>query len=145
MSGVVIQFRERTRANVSTPMVLWALSMTVILFIDVVAPSAGITWLGFGVSAVLGVYLGWRRRVGAVIVAPMVSWLFAWFPLEIACMIHFGVLKGFFVGLLTITFGWIGIGFVEFAWLGIVALLVRAMRGSSGRGGVVILGPDERP
>jgi hypothetical protein len=65
--------------------------------------------------------------------------------LEIACMIHFGVLKGFFVGLLTITFGWIGIGFVEFAWLGIVALVVRAMRGSSGRGGVVILGPDERP
>ncbi len=145
MSGVVIQFRERTRANVSIPMMLWALTMTVVLFIEVVAPSSGITWLGFGVSALLGVYLGWRRRVGAVIVAPLVSWLFAWFPLEIACMIHFGILKGFFVGLLMITFGWIGIGFVEFAWLGMVALLVRAIRGSSGRDAVVIMGPDERP
>jgi hypothetical protein len=145
VSGVVIQFRERTRANVSIPMMLWALTMTVVLFIEVVAPSSGITWLGFGVSALLGVYLGWRRRVGAVIVAPLVSWLFAWFPLEIACMIHFGILKGFFVGLLMITFGWIGIGFVEFAWLGMVALLVRAIRGSSGRDAVVIMGPDERP
>ena len=126
-------------------MVLWALTMTVVLFIEVVAPSASITWLGFGVSALLGVYLGWRRRVGAVIVAPLVSWLFAWFPLEIACMIHFGILKGFFVGLLMITFGWIGIGFVEFAWLGMVALLVRAIRGSSDRDSVVIMGPDERP
>ena len=144
MSGVVIQFRDRARGNVSVPMVLWALAMTVVLFIEVVAPSSAITWLGFGVSAILGVYLGWRRRVGAVFVAPMVSWLFAWFPLEIACMIHFGILKGFFVGLLTITFGWIAIGFVEFAWLGMVALLVRAIRGSSGRDGVVILGPDER-
>lgn len=144
MSGVVIQFRERARGNVSIPMVLWALTMTVVLFIEVVAPSSSITWLGFGVSAILGVYLGWRRRVGAVIVAPLVSWLFAWFPLEIACMIHFGILKGFFVGLLMITFGWIGIGFVELAWLGMVALLVRAIRGSSGRDDVIIMGPDER-
>jgi len=44
-----------------------------------------------------------------------------------------------------ITFGWIAIGFVEFAWLGMVALLVRAVRGSTSPDGVVILGPDERP
>ena len=145
MSSVVIQYRERARGNVSAPMVLWALAMTVILFLEVVAPSAQVTLIGFGVSALLGIYLGWRRRVGAVIVAPLVSWLFAWFPLEIACMIHFGILKGFFVGLLVITFGWIGIGFVEFVWLGMVALLVRAMRGSSGQDSVIIMGPDERP
>ena len=99
---------------------------------------------GFGVTALLGIYLGWRRRLGTVIAAPFVSWLFAWFPMEIACMIHFGILKGFFIGLLTITFGWIGIGFVEFAWLGMVALLVRAIHGSSGRDSVIIMGPDER-
>jgi hypothetical protein len=144
MSGVVIQFRERARGNTSIPMVLWALLMTVVLFIEVVAPSATVTWLGFGVSALLGVYLGWQRRVGAVFVAPLVSWLFAWFPLEVACMIHFGILKGFFVGLLTITFGWIGIGFVELVWMGMVALLVKAIRGSSGRDSVVIMGPDDR-
>ena len=145
MSGVVIQFRDRARGNVSVPMVLWALAMTVVLFIDVVAPSSVVTWIGFGVSAILGAYLGWQRRVGTVFVAPMVSWLFAWFPLVIACMIHFGILKGFFIGLLVITFGWIAIGFVEFAWLGMVALLVRAGRGSTSPDGVVILGPDERP
>lgn len=144
MSSVVIQFRDRTRGNVSTPLVLWALVMTVILFIEVVAPSARLTVTGFGVTALLGIYLGWRRRLGTVIAAPFVSWLFAWFPMEIACMIHFGILKGFFIGLLTITFGWIGIGFVEFAWLGMVALLVRAIHGSSGRDSVIIMGPDER-
>lgn len=143
MSNVVIQFRDRAGGNVSTPMVLWALAMTVILFMEVVAPSAQVTITGFGVSAILGIYLGWRRRLGAVVAAPFVSWLFAWFPLEIACMIHFGILKGFFIGLLTITFGWIGIGFVEFAWLALVALLVRAIRGTSKGDSVIIIEPDQ--
>jgi hypothetical protein len=124
-------------------MVLWAIAMTVVLFIDVVNPSPGVTITGFGVSAVLGVYLGWRRRVGAVVVAPFVNWLFAWFPMEIACMIHFGVLKGFLLGLLIITFGWLGIGFVEFVWISMVALLVRSMRGASKDEPVVIIDPEK--
>ncbi|HEY5265555.1 MAG TPA: hypothetical protein VIJ40_01950 [Acidimicrobiales bacterium] len=144
MSGVVFQFRERARVNVTTPMVLWALAMTVILFIDVVAPSSGVTAIGFGVTALLGIYLGWRRRVAAAMMAPFVSWFFAWFPMVIACMIHFGLLKGFFVGLLTITFGWIGIGFVEFAWVAIVALVVRSLRGTPRDPDVVIIDPRER-
>ncbi len=143
MSNVVIEFRDRHRGNVSTPIVLWALAMTVVLFLEVVAPSASVTVSGFGVSAVLGTYLGWRRRVGAVVIAPLVSWLFAWFPMEIACMIHFGILKGFLLGLLLITFGWIGIGFVEFAWLVMVALLVRAMRGSSRDDSVIVIDPHD--
>jgi len=125
-------------------MVLWALAMTVILFIDVVAPSSGDTATGFGVSALLGIYLGWRRRVAAAMMAPFVSWLFAWFPVVIACMIHFGLLKGFVVGLLTISFGWIGIGFVEFAWVAIVALVVRSLRGTPRDPDVVIIDPGER-
>ncbi|HEY5104071.1 MAG TPA: hypothetical protein VII65_03405 [Acidimicrobiales bacterium] len=144
MSGVVFQLRERARVNVTTPMVLWALAMTVILFIEVVAPSSGVTAIGFAVSALLGIYLGWRRRVAAAMIAPFVSWLFAWFPMVIACMIHFGILKGFLVGLLTITFGWIGIGFVEFAWVALVALVVRALRGTPRSPDVVIIDPGER-
>jgi hypothetical protein len=143
MSSTVYQFRTRARGNVSTPMVLWALAMTVILFMEVVARSFGVTLCGFGVTALLGIYLGSRRRFGAVVAAPFVSWLFAWFPMEIACMIHFGVLKGFLLGLLVVTFGWIGIGFVEFAWLGMVALLVRSLRGSRDDS-VIIFGPDEQ-
>lgn len=142
MSNVVIQFRERAKGNVSAPMMSWAMFMTVILFMTVVAPSAGVTTTGFAVTAVLGIYLGWRRRVAAVMIAPFVSWLFAWFPMMIACMIHFGILKGFLVGLLTITFGWVGIGFVEVVWMGMVAVLVRAIRGGPRNPDVVIIDPD---
>lgn len=146
MNGVVITVRNRARGNISVPMVLWALAMTVILVIDVVAPSATDTIVGFAISAVLGAYLGWRRRMGAVFVAPFVNWLFAWFPMEIACMIHFGILKGFLLGLVVITFGWVAIGFVEFAWIAMVAAFVRGIHGSSGNGedDVVIMGPDGR-
>jgi hypothetical protein len=133
MNGVVFTVRSRAKGKVSTPMVLWALAMTVILFIDVVSPSSTDTVVGFGISAILGAYLGWQRRMGAVIAAPFVNWLFAWFPMEIACMIHFGVLKGFLLGLLVITFGWIGIGFVEFAWISMVAALARSIHGPSSR------------
>ena len=143
MSSVVFQFRDRHRANVSAPIVIWALAMTVVLFIEIVAPSTSVTLSGFAISAILGIYLGWRRRIGAVVIAPFVSWLFAWFPMEIACMIHFGIVKGFLLGLLLITFGWIGIGFVEFAWLAVVALLVRAMRGSSREDDVIVIDPRD--
>lgn len=146
MNGVVITVRDRARGNVTAPMVLWALAMTAVLFIDVVAPSAADTIAGFAVSALLGAYLGWRRRMGAVFVAPLVNWVFAWFPMEIACMIHFGILKGFLLGLLIITFGWIAIGFGEFVWIAMVALFVRWIHGSSGRNddSVVIIDPDDR-
>jgi hypothetical protein len=62
--------------------------------------------------------------------------------MEIASMIHFGVLKGFFLGLLIITFGWIAIGFVEFACLAIVSLLVRSLRGTPRDEPVVIIDPE---
>ena len=118
--------------------------MTVVLFIDVVNPSALVTIIGFVITAVLGALLGWRRRMGTVIAAPFISWLFAWFPMEIACMIHFGILKGFLLGLLIITFGWIGIGFVELAWLAMVALFVRSLRGAPSNDRIVIIDPEKR-
>ena len=123
-------------------MFLWAVAMTVILFIAIVSPSTTNTVVGFGVTALLGIYLGWRRRIGALFVAPFVSWLFAWLPMEVASMIHFGVLKGFLLGLLIVTFGWVGIGFVEFAWLSVVALLVRSVRGTPKVDPVVIIDPE---
>jgi hypothetical protein len=128
------------------PMVLWALSMAVSLFLleARIGSRTGTYWFAVAVTAALGAYLGWRRRVGAVIIAPLVSWLFAWFPLVVAAMIHDGVLSGFFVGVFLITIGWIGIGLIEMVWMGMVAFLVRMIRG--GRGGsseVIIFGPNE--
>lgn len=144
MNGVVITVRDRTRGGVSVPIVLWSLAMAVVLVLEVVAPSATVTWMGFIVSALLGIYLGVRGRVGTVLVAPVVSWMFAALPLVIACMVHFGVLKGFFLGLLLVSFGWIGIGFCEVVWLGMVALVARALTGRRHRS-VTYFEPGERP
>jgi hypothetical protein len=140
--NVVYVYRERARGNVSFPMVVWAIAMAVILVLGIVKASAAVTITGFAVTALLGIILGWRRRFGAVIAAPFVSWMFAWLPMEIASMVHFGILKGFFLGLLIITFGWIGIGFVEFAWLAIVSLLVRRIHGNPRDEPVVVIDPD---
>jgi hypothetical protein len=123
-------------------MVLWSLVMTVIIFWQIVSPSSVAIVAGFGVTALFAIYLGWRRRVGATFIAPAINWLFAWFPTMIACMIHFGALKGFFIGLLTITFGWIAIGFVEFVWLWMVAMVVRSVRGPGRIDPIVIIDPD---
>jgi hypothetical protein len=117
--------------------------MTVVLFMEIVSPSAPLTVSGFAITALFGGVLGWRGRLGTVFVAPFVSWCFAWFPMEIASMIHFGVLKGFLLGLLIITFGWIGIGFVEWASLGMVAVVVRSIHGGRPQDRVVILDPED--
>jgi hypothetical protein len=144
MTGVVFEVRKRTRGNVTTPMVLWALVMAVVIFLleSRLADQSATVWAGVVATALLGIYLGWRRRSPAVFVAPIVSWLFAWPLLWVAAMIHDGFVKGLFVGLFLITIGWIGIGVTEFVWLGLVTLLVRSLRGSGPRGpDVVIIGP----
>jgi hypothetical protein len=107
-------------------------------------PQSGALWAAVIATALLGIYLGWRRRGAAVFIAPMVSWLFAWLPLWIAAMIHDGFFKGFFVGLFLVTIGWIGIGFLEFFGLGVVTFVVRLFRGPSNSNGpdVIIFGPD---
>lgn len=127
-------------------MTLWAILMAVVLFLGEarIGSSTGAYWTGIAATALLGAYLGWRRRVAAVFVAPIVSWLFAWFPLVVAAMIHDGVLSGFFVGLFLITIGWIGIGLIEMVWMGMVALLVRMLRGRGRGPEVVIYGPEDR-
>jgi hypothetical protein len=147
MGGVVFQVRERAKGNVTAPMVLWSTVMAVVLFLLEArwAPQATAAWVGVIATALFGIYLGWRRRAAAVFIAPFVSWIFAWFPLWVAAMVHDGVLRGLFSGLFLITIGWIAIGFGEFVWLGAVAFLVRALRGSSDHEGpdVVIFGPEE--
>jgi hypothetical protein len=120
MSGVVFQVRERARGNVTTPMMLWASVMAVVIFVREASngPHTGDIWVGVIATVLFGVYLGWRRRGAAVFIAPVVSWLFAWLPLWVAAMIHDGFFKGLFVGLFLVTIGWIGIGLVEFFGLG---------------------------
>lgn len=126
-------------------MALWAVVMAVVLVMEIVASSARVTTVGLLATALLGTWLGWRRRGGAVFVAPMVSWLVAWLPMMIAAMVHDGVVRGFFIGLALVTVGWIGIGFVEFVWLGLVTLLVRALRGARRFNEIEIIDPFVDP
>jgi hypothetical protein len=97
--------------------------------------------VGLVVTALFGALLGWRRRVAAVFVAPFVSWLWAWFPLWIAAMIHDGFFGGIAIGFFLVTIGWLGIGLAEVAVLGFFAFIVRALRGG-GDSDVIVFGPD---
>ncbi len=144
----VVQVRQRAKGNVSAAMIIWSIAMAVVLVLWEVSPrdDGRAVVAGLGVTALLGLYLGWRRRGAAVFVAPMVSWTFAWVPLWIASMVRHGFVKGLFVGFFLVTVGWIVIGTMEFLSLGAVTLLVRSARGG-GPGmhddGVVIFGPDD--
>lgn len=138
--SVIIQLRERARKNVSALTVVWAVAMTVVQVVGIVTPSTGNTVTGFVLCAALGAIYGWRRRVGATFFAPLVNWAVAWFPLWVASMVHFGFWKGFFYGLGIITIGWIPIGFLEFAVVGIVAFVFRARH--TGDASVVIIDPS---
>ena len=146
MNGVVLRVRERARGDVGAPVVLWALLMTVVLFMleARLGPRATTFWVGFSATALLGAYLGCRRRVGAVFFAPMVNWFFAWPFLIVAAMIEHGFFAGIFVGLFFITIGWIGVALLEVAVLLVVSSLVRQLRASAPERDVVIFAPGQR-
>jgi hypothetical protein len=145
MGAVFIQVKNRARGNVTAPMIIWSIVMAVVIFIVEAShgPHHDAIWVGFGVTALFGVYLGLRRRVAASFIAPMVSWMVAWVPLWIAAMVRDGFLKGLVVGLFWVTIGWILIGALEFATLFIVGSFCRLLRGSSGRrdSDVIVYGP----
>lgn len=143
--SVVVRIRQQTRANASIPMALWSVVMAVVLVMEIVGSSARVTMVGVLATAALGIWLGWRRRGGAVFVAPLVSWMVAWLPMMIAAMVHDGVVKGIVAGLALVTVGWIGIGFVEFVWLGLVTALVRALRGRRRINEIEIIDPFVDP
>lgn len=142
--SIVVEYQRRVRGQVSAPLVLWALVMAVALFLTEArwAGSDGPT-LALVDCVALGLLLGWRRRVAAVLIAPALSWAVAWAPLWVAAMIHHGVLAGLLVGLLLITVGWIGVAAAQILVVGAVALLVRALRGP-GSSTVTVFGPDGR-
>lgn len=143
MDGVFVEVRRRSRGQVSGAMTAWAIVMAVVIFCLEARVGAATTVgaIGVAVTVFFGALLGWRRRVAAVFIAPFVSWLWAWFALWIAAMIHDGFFGGLAIGFFLITIGWIGIGFAEVVVLGVVALIVRSLRG--GDGDVVVFGPDD--
>ena len=145
MVRVVTVVGTRARGGWSFATGLWALVMAVVLALGEARPAGRGTdvIVGLIASAALGLVLGWRRRLGAVFAAPLLSWLVAWLPLVIASMVRHGVLGGLVVGALTVTVGWVVIGGTEFAVVGGVALLIARRRPGDPR--VVIYGPGDSP
>ena len=146
MNNIVFQFKERTNTS-KWPLTLWAFIVAGSLFsYELNESSHGqATRIGLLATILLGVYLGWNRRLGATFVAPFVSWFIAWPPLWLATMIQEGFVKGLFKGLFIITFGWIVIGGAEFIVLFTTSAIVRVLRGKRGQAEpeIVIFGPDE--
>ncbi|MEO9180623.1 MAG: hypothetical protein ABI298_03125 [Acidimicrobiales bacterium] len=147
MNTVVLRVRERSKGHITFMMVLWAVIVAVVLFMLEAryGSRASVLWSGFGATALFGIYLGVRRRVGAIFVAPLVSWLVAWFPLIVASMIHDGFFKGLGVGILLISLGWFVIGFVEFATLFVMVTCVRMFGVTSAprNSDVMVFGPGD--
>lgn len=146
MNAVMFQVKERTRSNVTAPMIVWAIAMAVVLFMLEAryGERSSVVWAGLGATALLGAYLGWRRRIAATLVAPIVSWLVAWPPLAVAAVLHYGFFKGLFAGLFWITIGWALIATIELSVLLFFATVIKRLRGFSALQdpGVIVFGPD---
>ena len=146
MEAVFVQVKGRARGNVTATMIIWSIVMAVVIFMVEASHGAhhDALWVGFGATALFGIYLGLRRRVAAAFVAPLVSWTVAWIPLWIAAMVRDGFLKGLIVGLFWVTIGWVMIGGIEFVTLFIVGGFIRLFRGSSKPrdGDVIVYGPS---
>lgn len=127
---VFARVRATSRGAAGLLIVMWSVGMAAAIFCVranyAVRPMELVAVIG---TVLLGAYLGWHRRTGVIFAAPFVSWLFAWVPLIIAEMIRDGIFKGFFVGVLLATVGWIAIGFAEFCALVVVAVPFRLVRG----------------
>ena len=147
MSNVIFEFKNRARRSVSAPMFYWATLMTVFMvLIEVSTKHRGTYELGaFIATALLGVLLGYRRRVGSVFFAPVIHWFVAWIPLWVAVMAHHGFLRGFFRGLVIITFGWAGIAAAEITLMLVFAVISRSVfsKRTSSNNDVVIFGPND--
>ena len=146
MEAVFVQVKGRARGNVTATMTIWSIVMAVVIFMVEASHGAhhDALWVGFGATALFGIYLGLRRRVAAAFVAPLVSWTIAWIPLWVAAMVRDGFFKGLIVGLFWVTIGWVMIGGIEFVTLFIVGGFVRLFRGSSKPrdGDVIVYGPS---
>jgi hypothetical protein len=133
---MIIDMQRKARGNVTIGMVVWSLLMAADLFMIIllgrkVGTQNLFGLIGFGICVLFGFFLGWQRRSAALFAAPMVSWFFGWFPVLVASMIHWGVIKGFLLGMLFDTFGWVLIAFSEIVLLGAGALVARLFRGGS--------------
>lgn len=145
---MIIDMQRKARGNVTIGMVVWSLLMAADFFMIIVLGHKLGTQNVFGLIGIalcilFGFFLGWQRRSAALFAAPMVSWFFGWFPILVASMIYWGVIKGFLLGMLIDTFGWFVVGSVQILLLGIGAIVGRIIHGGAPTVEVTIKGPND--
>jgi hypothetical protein len=129
-STIVIRVRETTKGASGFLTALWALCIAVCLFgMRAFTHHLAYDMLGLIATVAFAAYLGWRRRMGLVFVAPIVSWLFAWPFLWVGEIVRDGF-TGIFWGFLWITFGFVAIAAAEFVALMVLALPFRLISGT---------------
>ncbi len=133
MTGVVFQVRERSRGNVTASMMLWAALMAVIFFFQEThwwTPRHDLVVVRSYRDRALRVRTGMASPCGRGLGGPVRE-------LDVRLVRTLGRCDGslrilrrdYFAGLFLITIGWIVIDFSEFVGLGVVAMLVRILRG----------------
>jgi hypothetical protein len=141
-----VSLRTRTRDSASGPLVLWALVTAVALVLWELHGRhyVAVTWAWALYTFLTGALVARRGKSGWLWFAPVVSWLFAWVPLWIATLWRHGFVKGLFVGLFLVTFGWLFVGLAEVLVLGLGAMVGRrGRRHRVDEDDVVIIGPDD--
>ena len=140
---IVVRVRQHTQGRTGGATVAWALVMALSLFaysarwhVEVFAVLATFA------TVALAALLGWQRRLGTAVVAPFLSWVFAWFPMLVGSVLHRGFFKGVLVGTVSITIGWLFIGMCEFLALVAVGLPFRIVSGLRSEPEVIIEAPE---
>jgi hypothetical protein len=137
---VVSRFAPR---RVGLGVFVWALAVDFLIFLGHTAPHAGISsstgalayWLGVGLTAAAGFWLGWRHRTGTAFLAPFVAW-FLLVPFAFASdFARSGFFGGLWRGFFFLLLGGFVASAIEAGLLVLFALL--------GRVAVVSLGRDD--
>ncbi len=147
-SRYVYRLREESRGKAGAILFLWALVVTYGACRLIVAngrhSSAG-EWAILGASLTTGVLLGYRRRLGAVWIAPVILYPIAFVPVLASNWVAHGFVGGLVRSFLELSFLWPLVAAGVVALLLVTALPLRLLVSSRRQSDVVIYGPGETP
>lgn len=143
---VVSRFAPR---RVGLAVFAWAIAVDFLVFLGRTTHHLGISsgtstlayWLAVGLTAIVGFWLGWRRRTGTAFVVPMLSWCVLVPFAFVSEIIRRGFLSGVLWGFgFTIVGGFVA-STIEAALLVMFAVLGRAAVGSHGGSRTTVILP----
>jgi hypothetical protein len=136
----VIVVRQIGPKRVFWGIVVWSIIVAACLFTYWTHGHIGVTrgyadtalWIAGALTAAVGFWIGWRRRLGTAFFAPLLAW-FVLVPWAFAAgFVQFGFLKGLWHGFLLAVFGGFVAAFCEGVVIVMFGLLGRIANGSFG-------------